>query len=286
MGLYFGTLRVYDDHDRITTALFRVTGDAYKFFSPLIKKAGNGEPLGTWEDFTKSVMVQYGKMTDKEIAKKEIRGYYGTKGKELAESNYFNYCERFRTLGRLSETANETLVWEFTETLPEKVKDTLNVLGKTPFFKAPTDIEPLIDFALKYKIKGSIFEKAGKKDSAPAEKKETSSASAKKSEKKKDKGKAPAKAPADTANAVCTYCKQTGHYFNKCPKLAADKAAGTFVPAAQRAEQQRAKDAAAASGKTTAAPSGSGKGQASGKKPYSAPPRMARRIVPERSGKK
>ncbi|KAJ4111297.1 hypothetical protein NW765_016891 [Fusarium oxysporum] len=120
----------------------RVTGDAYKFFSPLIKKAGNGEPLGTWEDFTKSVMVQYGKMTDKEIAKKEIRGYYGTKGKELAESNYFNYCERFRTLGRLSETANETLVWEFTETLPEKVKDTLNVLGKIPLFKAPTDIEP------------------------------------------------------------------------------------------------------------------------------------------------
>ncbi|PCH39720.1 hypothetical protein WOLCODRAFT_149761 [Wolfiporia cocos MD-104 SS10] len=93
MGLYFGILRIYNDHERITQALFRVTGDAYKFLSPLIKKAGNGEPLGSWEEFTKSILAQHGKMMDKEIAKKEIHGYYGDKGKKLTEENYFNYCE-------------------------------------------------------------------------------------------------------------------------------------------------------------------------------------------------
>ncbi|PCH39104.1 hypothetical protein WOLCODRAFT_85071 [Wolfiporia cocos MD-104 SS10] len=142
-GLYFGMLKIYDDHDRITQALFRVTGDAYKFLSPLIKKAGNGEPLGTWEEFTKSILAQYGKMTDKEIVKKEIHRYYSDKGKKLADKSYFNYCKRFRTLGCLSETDNSTLVWEFMETLLEKVKDTLNVLTKTPFFKAPCRISDM-----------------------------------------------------------------------------------------------------------------------------------------------
>lgn len=246
MGLYFGTLRNYDDHDCITQALFRVTGDAYKFLAPLIRKASNSEPLGTWEDFTKSILMQYGKQTDKEIAKKEIRQYFGPAGKKLAEEQYFHYCERFRTLGRLAETDNGTLVWEFTETLPEKVKDTLNMLSRSPFFKAPTEIEPLIDFALEVyqtaypdKIKGSIFSSTTTKKEE--KKKETETAPAPSGKKPADKkGKKKAAAPRDPAKPLfCNYCKQEGHGVDSCPKLAANRANGTHQNHTQRQQTKQ-----------------------------------------------
>lgn len=72
MGLYFRMVRIFDDQDRILQALFRLTGDTYKFMTPLIEKAGKGENLGTWEEFAKVLTNQYGKKTDKELARHEI----------------------------------------------------------------------------------------------------------------------------------------------------------------------------------------------------------------------
>ncbi|PCH39721.1 hypothetical protein WOLCODRAFT_149762 [Wolfiporia cocos MD-104 SS10] len=159
------------------------------------------------------------------------------------------------------------------ETLPKKVKDTLNVLKKTPFFKAPTDIKALIELALELyqqaypdKIKGSIFNKLSKKPEEKKKEETSASTSAKKSD-KKDKGKAPTKHD-DKPTAPCTYCKQTGHGHMNCPKLKADKAAGTFIPYAERVRRENEAKAKA----RAPVPSGSGKGQSSGKKTYSAPP--------------
>lgn len=146
--------------------------------------------------------------------------------------------------------------------MPEVVRQQLNVLDKTPFFTVPTEWTKYLELALEMyqvaypdKLSGSIFkeEKKEKKEepkaaAAPSEKKAATKGKGKGKMMSADKSATPA-APAD---AVCTYCKQKGHYHLQCQKLAADKAAGTFVPYKQR----MANEAAAA------ANSGSGKGKA------------------------
>ncbi|PCH39105.1 hypothetical protein WOLCODRAFT_158636 [Wolfiporia cocos MD-104 SS10] len=113
------------------------------------------------------------------------------------------------------------------------------------------------------KIKDRIFRKPEKKEEKKKDK--SASTSGKKSD-KKDKGKAPTSKD-KKKEVTCNYCKQPEHYADKCPKLAADKAAGTFILSKERLAQR-----SGAKGNTNALASGSGKGQSSGKKMYLAPP--------------
>ncbi|PCH40674.1 hypothetical protein WOLCODRAFT_70228, partial [Wolfiporia cocos MD-104 SS10] len=154
LGLYFAKTKTIDDEDKITTALYRLSGEAYRFMGPMLEKAGNGEPLGTWAEFRKTILNQYAKKRDKEIAEKEIKEFYGTSGKKKVETNFFTYCSKFRTLGRLSEIDGTTLLREFKEVLPEKVHDHVAILTWVTPAAIPADWDKYVDLCLElHKIK-------------------------------------------------------------------------------------------------------------------------------------
>ncbi|PCH43699.1 hypothetical protein WOLCODRAFT_58838, partial [Wolfiporia cocos MD-104 SS10] len=233
LGLYFSKVKPADDEERITTALYRLSGEAYWFMGPMLEKAGNGEPLGTWADFKKQILNQYAKKTDKEIAEKEIKAFYGTSGKKQVETNFFTYCSKFRTLGRLSEIDGTTLLREFKEVLPEKVRDHVAILTRVTPAAIPTDWDKYVDLCLELykiaypeKLDGSIFkeEKKEKKE----EKKEKPKESAPKQAHSKGKGKNTPptqnteKKSTESTDSVCSYCKQKGHFYKSCHKLKKD----------------------------------------------------------------
>ncbi|PCH37268.1 hypothetical protein WOLCODRAFT_52098, partial [Wolfiporia cocos MD-104 SS10] len=235
LGLYFSKVKPADDEERITMALYWLSGEAYRFMGPLLEKAGNGELLGTWADFKKQILNQYAKKTDKEIAEKEIKAFYGSSGKKKVETNFFTYCSKFRTLGRLSEIDGTTLLREFKEVLPEKVRDHVAILGRVTPAAIPTDWDKFVDLCLELykiaypdKLDGSIFkeDKKEEKKEKKEEKKEQPKETAPKKAHSKGKGKAtpaPQKKPTESTEEVCSYCKQKGHSYQSCFKLRKDK---------------------------------------------------------------
>ncbi|PCH33146.1 hypothetical protein WOLCODRAFT_63031, partial [Wolfiporia cocos MD-104 SS10] len=177
LGLYFAKVQPANDEERITTALYRLLGEAYRFMGPLLEKAGNGEPLGTWADFKRQILNQYAKKTDKEIAEKEIKAFYGNDGKKKVEANFFTYCSKFRTLGRLSEIDGTTLLREFKEVLPEKVRDHVAILTQVTPAAIPSDWDKYVDLCLELykiaypeKLDGSIFKETKEKKEEKKEK--------------------------------------------------------------------------------------------------------------------
>ncbi|PCH40307.1 hypothetical protein WOLCODRAFT_57398, partial [Wolfiporia cocos MD-104 SS10] len=234
LGLYFSKTKPADDEERITTALYRLSGEGYRFMGPLLEKAGNGEPLGTWAEFKKTILNQYAKKTDKEIAEKEIKAFYGSNGKKKVEANFFTYCSKFRTLGRLSEIDGTTLLREFKEVLPEKVRDHVAILTRVTPAAIPADWDKYVDLCLELykiaypdKLDGSIFKEEKKEEKKKEEKKEKPKESAPQKAHSKGKGKATtlstSKKPAEATTEVCTYCKKKGHTFESCYKLKKDK---------------------------------------------------------------
>ncbi|PCH37271.1 hypothetical protein WOLCODRAFT_83871 [Wolfiporia cocos MD-104 SS10] len=221
LGLYFAKVKPADDEERITTALYRLSGEAYQFMGPLLEKAGNGEPLGTWADFKKQILNQYAKKTDKEIAEREIKAFYGSNGKKKVEANFFTYCSKFRTLGRLSEIDGTTLLREFKEVLPEKGIMPQFLVTVTPA-AIPADWDKYVDLCLELykiaypdKLDGSIFKEEKKEEKK--EKKDQPKETAPKKVHSTGKGKATStsanKKPAENTDQVCSYCKQKGHFF-------------------------------------------------------------------------
>ncbi|PCH39528.1 hypothetical protein WOLCODRAFT_56532, partial [Wolfiporia cocos MD-104 SS10] len=166
MGMYFADAKITTDEDKVRAALQRLTGAAYQYMSPVVDKIAAGQTSGhTWQSFASIIEKVYGKKTDKEIAEKEIEGYYGDEGKKKVKEDFFNWAQKFRTLGRLAEIDNNTLLSQTKRILPEKVRDTLATMESVPTFKMPTEWELYLDTCLDmYKrlypdrLKGTIFE--------------------------------------------------------------------------------------------------------------------------------
>ncbi|PCH37243.1 hypothetical protein WOLCODRAFT_54735, partial [Wolfiporia cocos MD-104 SS10] len=206
MGMYFGDAKITSDEDKVRQALLRLTGEAYQYMSPVVDKIAAGQPSGhTWITFAEVINKVYGKKTDKEIAEKEIEGYYGDEGKKKVRDDFFSWAQKFRTLGRLAEIDGSMLLTQLKKVMPEKVRDTFATMESVPGFTMPTNWEVYLDTALDMykrlypdKLKGKIFGDEGKKKelAAPAK------ASESKDQPKKaaDKGKSTEK-PSGPSNA-------------------------------------------------------------------------------------
>ncbi|KAJ4136693.1 hypothetical protein NW754_016276 [Fusarium falciforme] len=170
MGMYFADAKVTLEEDKVRQALLRLTGEAYQYMSPVVDKIAAGQTSGhTWKTFAETIEKVYGKKTDKEIAEKEIEGYFGDEGKKKLQSDFFSWAQKLRTLARLAETDNKTLFSHIKRILPEKVRETLATLESVPGFTMPTDWEVYLDMAIDLykrqypdKLKGKIFEEEKK----------------------------------------------------------------------------------------------------------------------------
>ncbi|PCH43340.1 hypothetical protein WOLCODRAFT_159377 [Wolfiporia cocos MD-104 SS10] len=172
--------------------------------SPVVDKIASGQPSGhTWASFAEVINKVYRKKMDKEIAEKEIKGYYGDEGKKKVKEDFFNWAQKFRTLGRLAEIDGSTLLTQLKKVLPEKVQDTLDT-ALDMYKQLYPD-----------KLKGKIFGEEKKKESAmpakAAESKDTSKS------KTSDKGKGSDK-PSGTSNNQSDCRKHPGqHKWKDCP---------------------------------------------------------------------
>ncbi|PCH42631.1 hypothetical protein WOLCODRAFT_152662 [Wolfiporia cocos MD-104 SS10] len=223
MGMYFGDAKITTDEDKVRQALLRLTGEAYQYMSPVVDKIAAGMPSGhTWVSFAEVINKVYGKKTDKEIAEKEIEGYYGDKGKKKVKDDFFNWAQKFRTLGRLAEIDGSTVLTQLKKVMPEKVRDTFATMESVPGFNMPTDWEVYLDTALDMykrlypdKLKGKIFAEEKRKESAAPAKASESKDSSK--SKTSDKGKGSDK-PSGTSNGQSDCKKHPGeHKWKDCP---------------------------------------------------------------------
>ncbi|PCH34519.1 hypothetical protein WOLCODRAFT_155171 [Wolfiporia cocos MD-104 SS10] len=122
MEMYFADTKVTLEEDKVRQALLRLTGKAYQYMSPVVDKITAGQTSGhTWATFSEAIKKVYGKKTDKEVAEKEIDGYFGDEGKEKLKKDFFNWAQKLRTLARLAETDNKTLFSQIKRILPDKV---------------------------------------------------------------------------------------------------------------------------------------------------------------------
>ncbi|PCH37281.1 hypothetical protein WOLCODRAFT_55205, partial [Wolfiporia cocos MD-104 SS10] len=120
MENYLDKVKIYDNRGKISKALSRLTGTAFRYTKDIKDKYSCGENIGTWVDFIAGIRRTYLKKTDKEVAKLEFDKHFsGEPGKEdLKEKGFFTYCEEFHQLAKLGEYDNSSLLDKLKDTLP------------------------------------------------------------------------------------------------------------------------------------------------------------------------
>lgn len=173
--MYFSVAKIYQEREQIVEALQRLSGSAFQYQEKRIRDSVDvTKSLGTWKEFEDNMERVYGKKTDQEVARKEIKGYFGDEGKKKAKANFFTYAERLRQLVKAAKSENSTVLEELKDALPEKVRDGFSML-KIIKHPAPTECKKYLDMAIEFykdaypdAITGSIFED-GKKETKKVE---------------------------------------------------------------------------------------------------------------------
>jgi hypothetical protein len=200
---------VITDKAWITTALRRLTGPASKYMKPWIEKLMSGQTIGTWDEFTLEMEVQYGQKDEKEGAKNKIKALFDNKN--LAHKNFIQYCEKFCTLSRIVNYTDDFMIDKLNLVMENRLRNVL--IGWQMANKMPSDWKEYLNVVLNlYKQmhpnKGEerVFSLPPKDDNTM----EVDNAN------KKNKGKGKRANSTEKKLRYCYICKYNNHNTENC----------------------------------------------------------------------
>lgn len=196
------------DERKITIALTRLRGPAQMYMQSYFEKIKKDEDLGSWKDFTKELKTLYGRKDESLAAKEELTKLWTNK--EMVKNDFIKYAERYRTLARLVDYADNIHMDKIKLVLPENMK--LALIAIEINGNLPTELSPYLELLMKVykslnpdKSRGQIFNTGGSKEKGSSGSKDPNAMDVDALNKASSAGKK------DKPKKLCKWCNENGN---------------------------------------------------------------------------